>query len=90
MIKKEELFLRVYYKVSCFYITKEPDHIHRFGIGIFDSRDKAENAVCVVSEKPGFCDHKDKLKIKRVLRFTRPRLINKIFWEDGFVTYTCN
>lgn len=82
--------MRIYYKVTCFYITKDPDHNHRFDIGIFDSRDKAEQAVCTVSGKPGFCEHKDKIKIKRVLRFVCPQLINKLFWEDGFVTYKCN
>ena len=82
--------MKVYYKVSCFYITREPDHIHRFGIGIFDSRDKAEYAVRMVIDKPGFCEHRDKIKINRVLRFSSPRLLNKIFWEDGFVTYKCN
>ena len=79
--------LRTYYKVKCFYITKEPDHFHGFDIGIFDSIEKAQQIVEKVKDKPGFCEHKEKIKICKRIKFFTPKLLNKIFWEEGFVTY---
>lgn len=82
-----EFMINIYYQVKCFYITKEPDHFHCFDIGIFDSAEKAQLAVEKVKDKPGFCDHKDKIRIRKRIRFFVPKLLNRIFWEDGFVTY---
>ena len=79
--------LRIYYQVKCFYITKEPVQFHGFDIGIFDSVEKAEQAVERVKDKPGFCDHKDKIKIKKRIKLFTPKLLNKVFWVDGFITY---
>lgn len=80
--------LKIYYKVDCFYITKKPDHIHAFNIGIFESRERAQQAVEKIQDKPGFCEHKEKIKIKKRVRLTEPRLLNRIFWDEGFITYT--
>ncbi len=80
--------MKFYYKVSCFYITKQPDHFHGFHIGIFDTRDKAEEVVVTIKEKPGFCDHQDKIKIRRIIRLKAPRLLNNVYWDEGFKTYT--
>lgn len=79
--------IKLYYKVSCFYITKQPDHFHSFRIGIFDSKERAEKVVETLKEKTGFCDHKDKIKIRKVIRFKIPKLLNNVYWEDGFESY---
>ena len=81
------ILLKTYYKVKCFYITKEPDHFHGFDIGIFDSIEKAQQIVEKIKDKPGFCEHKEKIKIRKSIKFFTPKLLNKIFWEDGFVSY---
>lgn len=73
--------------MKCFYITKEPDYFHIFDIGIFDSFENAQQAVEKVKDKPGFCDYKEKIKICKRIKFSTPKFLNKIFWEDGFVTY---
>ena len=78
--------LKIYYKVKCFYITKEAEHIHAFDIGIFDSVKNANQAIEKVKDKPGFCEHSDKIKIYKIIKFSKPKLLNKVFWEDGFVT----
>jgi len=78
--------LKTYYKVYCFYITKEPEHFHGFDIGIFDSREKAEQAVEQIKDRPGFCDHKDKIKIRKRIKLFKPKLLNKVFWAEGFTT----
>lgn len=79
--------LKVYYQVKCFFITKKPEYFHSFDIGIFDTMEKAQNAVELVKEKSGFCQHKNDIKIKKRLMLFTPKLINKIFWEDGFISY---
>ncbi len=73
-----------YYKVFCFYITKQPDHFHGFHIGVFDSKERAEKVVETIKEKPGFCDHQDKIKIRKIIRFKKPDLLNNIYWTEGF------
>ncbi len=80
--------IKVYYKVSCFFITRNPEHCHNFFIGLFDSKEKAKNAIEKIKYKPGFCEHQNKIKIRRVIRFGQPRLLNNLYWEDGFETYT--
>ena len=78
--------LKTYYKVYCFYVTKEPEHFHGFDIGIFDSREKAEQAVEQIKDRPGFCDHKDNIKIRKRIKLFKPKLLNKVFWTEGFTT----
>ena len=80
--------IKFYYKASCFYITKQPDHFHEFHIGIFDTKERAENVAETIKEKPGFCDHKDKIKIRKTIRLRKPKLLNNVYWEEGFETYT--
>ena len=81
------LLLKIYYQVKCFYVTKSPEHFHYFDIGVFDSFEKAQQAVNTIESKPGFCEHKEKIKVRKKIRITTPKLLNKIFWEDGFFTY---
>ena len=82
--------IKRYYKVSCFYITKLPDHFHGFHIGIFDTKERAEKVIETIKEKPGFCDHQDKIKIRKIIRFSPPQLLNNVYWTDGFEAYTYN
>lgn len=74
------------YKVSHKYILN--DHFERKNIGIYSSEENARNAIEQLKQKPGFCDTQDGFKIKKVFRFFKPKLIDKAFWIDGFVTYT--
>lgn len=60
------ILLKAYYKVKCFYITKEPDHFHGFDIGIFDSIEKAQQIVEKLKDKPGFQAYSIRtIKLKR-------------------------
>ena len=74
------------YKVSHKYILD--DHFERKDIGIYSSEENARSAVEELKQKTGFCDTQDGFKIKKVFRFLKPKLIDKTFWVDGFVTYT--
>lgn len=80
--------LKFYYKVYCFYITKQPDHFRSFYIGLFYSKERAEKVVETIKEKPGFCDHQYKIKIGKVIRFKETKLLNNVYWDEGFITYT--
>lgn len=76
----------IFYKVTHKY--KLNDHLERKDIGIYSSEENASNAVEELKQKAGFCDAQDGFKIKKVFRLFKPKLINKTFWMDGFVTYT--
>lgn len=80
--------IKFYYKVYCFFITKEPEHCHSFHIGVFDSKAKAEKVVETIKEKSGFCDHQDKIKIRKIIRLRQPKLLNNVYWDEGFKTHT--
>ncbi len=69
-----------------FYYRKTKAHFNRFDIGIYDKREKAEKALDNLKNKAGFCDYPKGFKIRRVFRFKAPRLLNKTYWEDGFIT----
>ena len=56
-------------------------------IGIYSSILNAKNAIEVLKDKNGFRDTCDYFKIKKAFRFRRPRLLDKTYWIDGFVTY---
>lgn len=56
-------------------------------IGLFDSYDKAKEAVDKVKNKPGFIDYQDYFITKRILKLFKPRLLNNVYWVDGFDTY---
>lgn len=76
------------YHLTHFFITRQPDHFHVFDIGIYDSKEKAQAALEHLRTKPGFCLRPNAFKIRRVIRFKRPRLVNNTYWIDGFETYT--
>ncbi len=59
----------------------------RKDIGIFGSEDKALEAVAELREKRGFCSHPDGFVIKKVKKLIKPRLLDRVFWADGFTTY---
>lgn len=74
------------YKVTHKY--KLNDHIEKKQIGIYSSEKNALDAITILKQKSGFCDTQDEFKIKKVFRILKPKLINKTFWVDGFITYT--
>ena len=78
----------MYYRLTHFFITKQPDHFHSFDIGIYDSKEKAEAALAEVRDKPGFSLRPHAFRIRKVFRIKRPKLINRTHWIDGFETYT--
>ncbi len=78
----------VYYKLTHFFITKQPDHIHYFPIGIYNSREKALAALDSVKYKPGFRLRPKAFHILPIIRFRQPKLVNRTYWIDGFETYT--
>lgn len=78
----------IYYRVIHFFITKEPEHIHRFDIGIYDSKKKAIKTVKRLRKQKGFCFRPNKFYIIPVIRVIKPRLLNITYWDGGFFTYT--
>lgn len=74
----------------CYRVThkyKLDNHFERKDIGIYSLEANAQNAVEELKQKTGFCDTQDGFKVKKVFRFFKPKLIDKTFWVDGFVTY---
>ena len=45
----------IYYRLTHFFITRQPDHFHGFDIGIYDSKEKTQAALEYLRTKPGFC-----------------------------------
>ena len=78
--------MNLYFKLSHKY--KLIDHYERKYIGIYSSYSNAASAINNLKNKEGFRDTVDCFKIKKVFRFTKPKLLDKTFWVDGFVTYT--
>ena len=78
----------VYYKLTHFFITKQPDHFHYFTIGIYDTKEKALAALNSLKNQPGFCLHPKSFTIRKVIRFRKPEFLNQTYWVDGFETYT--
>ena len=60
--------------------------MERKGIGSYSTEDNARNAVEELKQKPGFCDTQEGFVIKKVFRLFKPKLMDKTFWVDGFVT----
>ncbi len=56
-------------------------------IGVFDSKEKAQDAIDTIKNKSGFKDYQDGFSIKKIFKIFKPSLINKIYWVDGFDTY---
>lgn len=75
-----------YYKVIHKY--KLIDHCERKNIGFYSSYSNAKLAIEELKIKEGFKDTIDCFKIKKVIRFIKPKLIDKTFWADGFDYYT--
>ena len=77
-----------YYKVIHRYKQDNRDEIKE--IGIFSSRNKANEAIDAVKTKPGFIDYQDGFTVKRQFKIFKPTLLDSIFWGDGFDTYHFN
>lgn len=80
--------MRTYYKVVHLFFTKQPAHVHFFNIGIYDGKKKAFSAIDKLKTKEGFCLRPDKFHTYKVFRFRTPKLLNRTYWIDGFITYT--
>ena len=77
----------IYYKIIYFFITKKPEHFHYFDIGIFDTKWQALNVVKELKTKEGFCLRPDKFYIIRVVRFRKPKFLNRTHWAEDFFSY---
>ena len=56
-------------------------------IGIYRSKELAGAAVDRLRTKQGFSDTPSGFRIRRVFRLFPPKLTDRTFWVDGFVTY---
>lgn len=77
--------MNVYYKLEHKY--KLDKHIEKKHVGIFSSKEKAEDALKILSEKVGFIEHQDGFYVKKIYRVYRYKLLNNIYWDEGFDTY---
>ena len=76
----------ILFKVTHKY--KLDDHFERKDIGIYSSEEKARNAIEELKPKAGFCDTQDGFRIRKVFSLFKPKLMDRTYWIDGFVTYT--
>ncbi len=76
----------IFYKVTHKY--KLNNRFERKDIGIYSSYKIAQNSVEELKQKSGFCDRQEGFEVKKVFRLFKPKLLDKTFWVDGFVTYT--
>lgn len=74
-----------YYKVIHKYELDQSTEIKE--IGIFSTKNKANEAINAVKNKPGFVDYQYGFVVKRTFNFFKPTLLDHIFWGDGFDTY---
>lgn len=79
--------MRCYYKLIHLFFTRQANHVHYFGIGIYDEKEKAMDAVEALRTKDGFCLRPDKFHIFKVFRLRTPRFLNRTYWVDGFSSY---
>ena len=63
-------------------------HFERKDIGIYSSEENAQCSVEELKQKTGFCHTQEGFRIKKVFRLRKPKLIDKTFWIDGFITIT--
>lgn len=77
-----------YYRLTHFFITRQPEHFHWFDIGIYESKEKAQAALEQLKTQPGFCLRPKAFRIRRVFRFREPLNLNLTCWAEGFETYT--
>lgn len=78
--------MRFYYKVS--HKHKLDNHYERKDIGIYSTVLLAQEAIQSLKDKPGFSTTVDGFKIKKVFRIIKPKLVDRTYWVDGYVTYT--
>ena len=76
----------IFYKVTHKY--KLQGRFECKDIGIYSSISNAENAIEILKIKEGFKDTVEGFGVKKVFRFCKPKLLDRTFWIDGFVTYT--
>ena len=76
----------IFYKVTHKY--KLQGRFECKDIGIYSSISNAEKAIELLKIKEGFKDTVEGFRVKKVFRYFKPKLIDKTFWIDGFVTYT--
>ena len=77
-----------YYKVIHRYKLDSRDESKE--IGIFSSEIKANKAIDIVKNKPGFIDYQECFIVKKIFKLFKPSLLDYIFWSDGFDTYYFN
>ncbi len=67
---------------------KLDNHWERKSIGTYSTRENACAAIENLKTQPGFCDTQNGFRIKKVFGITKPKLLDKTFWVEGFDTYT--
>lgn len=78
--------MKEYFRVlHAYYLI---DHVEVKDIGIFSTEEKALQAIEQVKPCPGFCDHPNDFKIKKKMCRRRPKLTDRVYWDEGFDTYT--
>ena len=77
-----------YYKVIHRYKLDSRDESKE--IGIFSSEIKANEAIDIVKNKPGFIDYQECFIVTKIFKLFKPSLLDYIFWSDGFDTYYFN
>lgn len=75
-----------YYKVTHKY--KLSGHYERKYIGIYSCEANADEAIAILKNKDGFKDTFYGFKTKKVFKIFKPKLLDRTFWVDGFLTYT--
>ncbi len=76
----------IIYKITHKHKLKK--YIEKKSVGVYSSYELAEKAIKELKTKEGFCDTPNGFEIKKTFRFCKPKLLDKTFWVDGFVTYT--
>jgi hypothetical protein len=59
------------------HLRTDPEGEHLKIIGVFSSKQMAEQAIAQLRQKPGFIDYLDGFNIDRYI-------VDKVFWGDGF------
>ena len=59
-------------------------------IGVFSTKNKANEVIGMVKNKPGFIDYQDGFIVKKCIKLFKPSLLDNIYWADGFDTYYFN
>ena len=78
--------MRFYYKVT--HKHKLDNHYERKDIGIYTNLLLEQEAVKSLKDKPGLSSTVNGFRIKKVFRIFKPKLVDRTYWVDGFVTET--